>query len=76
MLGELRLSRATLKNLGAAPVDSSRGFIGPAASVEARSGDRFSTGTWRIESTKPAFRRDVRASLEAYFLDLTEGVMG
>jgi hypothetical protein len=63
MLGELRLSRISIRNAGASPVNSSRGYVGPGAEVEASPGDRFDTGLWRITSKRPAFERSVEASL-------------
>lgn len=64
MLDELRLSEVDLTNLGPGPVDSSRGFIGPGATVKAAGGDRFSEGLWEIRATTPPFERRVRARLE------------
>jgi hypothetical protein len=64
MLDELRLTEVRLKNLGSSPVDSSRGYVGPGAVVEAAPGDRFSEGDWEIRAAKPVFERRVHASLE------------
>lgn len=64
MLDELRLTGLRLKNLGSSPVDSSRGYVGPGASVEVAPGDRFSEGPWEIRAAKPVFERRVHASLE------------
>ncbi len=63
MLDELRLEEVRIENVGAAPVDSSRGFVGPGAEVLVASGDRFSAGQWRITSRRPEFERRVRAAL-------------
>ena len=64
MLDELRLTGVRLKNLGSSPVDSSHGYVGPGAAVDAGPGDRFSDGDWEIRAVKPAFERRVHASLE------------
>jgi len=64
MLDELRLAGIQLKNLGSSPVDSSHGYVGPAAVVSAAPGDRFSEGDWEIRGVKPVFDRRVHASLE------------
>ncbi|MEO8359040.1 MAG: hypothetical protein ABI672_03335 [Vicinamibacteria bacterium] len=64
MLDELRLKSIRVKNVGAAPVDSSRGFVGPRAVIDAQPGDHFAKGEWRIESTKPRFTRGVRGSID------------
>lgn len=64
MLDELRLAGVRLKNLGSSPVDSSRGYVGPGAAVDAVPGDLFSEGDWEIRAAKPAFERRVHASLE------------
>ena len=64
MLDELRLTGVRLKNLGSSPVDSSHGYVGPGAAVDAGPGDRFSEGDWEIRAVKPAFERRVHASLE------------
>lgn len=64
MLEELRLREVSLRNVGSAPVDSSRGFVGPGALVAAKPGDRFSTGRWEIRSRQPAFERRVRGAIE------------
>jgi len=63
MLDELRLDDVRLQNLGAGPVDSSRGFIGPRASVTVVPGDSYSEGAWEITARKPEFERRVRAAL-------------
>lgn len=64
MLGELRLREVRLKNIGASPVDSSRGFIGPGAIVTIAPGDRFSLGRWEILAQAPPFERRVKAAIE------------
>jgi hypothetical protein len=63
MLDELRLQEVRIQNVGATPVDSSRGFVGPGAEVLVAPGDRFSAGQWRITSRKPEFERRVRAAI-------------
>ncbi len=63
MLDELRLDEVHLRNTGAGPVDSSRGFVGPGAEVLVAPGDRFSAGRWRITSRKPEFERRVQAAI-------------
>ena len=65
MLDELRLKKITMTNAGPGPVDSSRGFVGPNAMIDVRSGDRFSNGDWKIQASKPAFQRRIRGSIEA-----------
>jgi|GEM_PF-1110681 len=64
MLDELRLTGVRLKNLGSSPVDSSHGYVGPGAAVDAGPGDLFSEGDWEIRAVRPAFERRVHASLE------------
>lgn len=64
MLEELRLKSIRIKNVGTGPVDSSRGFVGPSALIEAKAGDHFAKGEWRIESTEPRFSRGVRGSID------------
>ncbi len=63
MLDELRLQEVRLKNMGAGPVDSTRGFIGPGAEVRVAQGDRFSSGDWEIRAVRPAFERRVRGAI-------------
>ena len=63
MLSELRFTEIRLKNLSPGPLDSSRGFIGPGATVAASSEDHFAQGLWEIQGSRPAFERRVRASL-------------
>ncbi len=63
MLDELRLQEVRIQNVGATPVDSSRGFVGPGAEVLVVPGDGFSAGQWRIASRQPEFERRVRAAI-------------
>ena len=64
MLEELRLGEGRLRNLGAGPVDTARGFMGPGAAVSLVRGEWFGRSLWEIQSSKPAFERRVRAALE------------
>jgi len=64
MLDELGLTEVTVRNVGQGPVDSSRGYLGPGATIRATDGDRFSEGDWEIGARKPVFARRVHASLE------------
>ena len=64
MLGELRPGRLSLRNESGTPVDSTRGFIGPDATVDARANERYADGVWRIRSVTPAFERVVRGELD------------
>lgn len=63
MLAELRLDEVRIQNIGTGPIDSSRGFIGPGASLTAAPGDRFSAGRWRISAEKPEFERRIRGAI-------------
>lgn len=63
MLDELRLDEVRIQNIGTGPIDSSRGFIGPGASLTAAPGDRFSAGRWRISAEKPEFERRIRGGI-------------
>lgn len=63
LLDELRLTDVRLRNLGTGPIDSSRGFIGPGASVMAAPGDHFSAGRWEITAREPRFERGVHGAL-------------
>ena len=63
MLDELRPREVRLRNLTMGPLDSSRGFVGPAAQVTVRAGDRFSAGLWEITSAEPVFVRRLRGAI-------------
>jgi len=63
MLDELRLAEIRLQNIGTGPTDSSRGFIGPGASLTAAPGDHFSAGEWRITAENPEFERRIRGAV-------------
>ena len=64
MLDELRLTGVRIKNLGSSPVDSSHGYVGTGAAIDAGPGDHFSEGDWEIRAATPVFERRVHASLE------------
>lgn len=64
MLDELRLDEILVQNIGAGPVDSSRGFIGPGGSIPVAPGDRLSVGNWRITAKAPDFERRIRGAID------------
>lgn len=63
LLDELPGREIRLRNAGATPIDSSRGFVGPGALVTPAPGDRFASGLWRLDVERPRFERTVRAAL-------------
>jgi hypothetical protein len=59
----LRPRTLVARNLGNHPLQTSRGYLGPSASVSLRPGDRLSEGRWRLSVPSLRFHRDVLASL-------------
>jgi hypothetical protein len=64
LLEALRPRTVFARNEGAAPVLTSRGFVGPGAEVGLRPGDRLDDGLWELRLPGSAFRRQLRGGLE------------
>lgn len=64
LLDELGARDLRLRNAGSTPIASSRGFVGPGASVTPVARDRFSSGLWRFDIERPRFERTVRGSID------------
>lgn len=63
LLDMLRPTLVRARNLGRAPVASSRGYVGPGAGLVLSAGDRLSEGLWELSLPGRAFVRRLRGAI-------------
>jgi hypothetical protein len=63
LLGALSPRAIVARNLGPAPVASSRGYVGPGGHLTLLPKDRLADGSWEIAVPRYGFRRRVRGDL-------------
>jgi stage II sporulation protein D len=63
LLGALSPRAIVVRNVGAAPVAGSRGYVGPGGQLALLPKDRLADGSWEIEVPRYGFRRRVRGGL-------------
>jgi stage II sporulation protein D len=63
LLEALQARRVLARNTGPAPVSSSRGWIGPGATLALQPGDRLEPGRWELAISERGFRRRIDGAL-------------